>query len=94
MKDGVRFATTPEEKSASFRLRYQVYVEEMNRFSDHADHQTHELRDTFDETARALIGVVDGEVVATLRCHWGGRWPVPRRGAFGLYAGPLCRYRQ
>lgn len=72
MKDGVRFATTPEEKSASYRLRYQVYVEEMNRFTERADHAARELRDAYDESARALIGISEGEPVATLRCYWGG----------------------
>lgn len=72
MKDGVRFASTPEEKSASYRLRYQVYVEEMRRFVDQADHDARELRDELDATARSLIAISDGEPVATLRCHWGG----------------------
>jgi len=75
MDSGVRFAATPEERSAVYRLRYRIYVEEMDRFADQADHERRELRDAYDATARSLLAVTDGEPVATLRMHWGGDAP-------------------
>ena len=55
MDDGVRFVETEEELKASFKLRYKVYVECMGRLKDKGDHVQKELRDSYDETARAAI---------------------------------------
>ena len=77
MEDGVRFAESAADRSASYRLRYEVYVEEMNRFADRADHERRELTDELDETARALIAVSEGQPIATLRFHFGADAPFP-----------------
>jgi len=75
MQDGVRFAETDEELRASYQMRYKVYVECMGRFKDKADHECKELRDEYDEVARAVIAVKNGEPIGTLRLFWGGDAP-------------------
>ena len=75
MKDGTRFAVTDEEQQASYRLRYKVYVESMGRLKDKGDHDRKELRDEYDETARAVIAIRNEEPVGTLRLFWGGDAP-------------------
>ncbi|MEQ1621090.1 MAG: GNAT family N-acetyltransferase [Methylococcales bacterium] len=75
MQDGVRFATTEEELTASFQLRYRVYVECMGRLKDKGDHELKELRDEYDENARAVIAIKDNEAIGTLRLFWGGDKP-------------------
>ncbi len=75
MLDGVRFVTTTEELTASFQLRYSIYVESMGRLKDKGDHELKELRDEHDEHARAIVAILKGEPVGTLRMFWGGDQP-------------------
>jgi len=72
MEDGIRFAKTPEELHTSYQLRYKVYVEGMGRLKDKGDHKQKELRDSYDETAQAVIAIKKGEAIGTLRLFWGG----------------------
>jgi len=72
MIDGVRFAETEQELCASYKLRYKIYVEAMGRFKDKSDHVFKELRDAYDEDARAVIAVKNGSPIGTLRLFWGG----------------------
>lgn len=71
MDDGIRFAVTPEELHAAYRLRYKTYVENMGRFNDTCNHQRQELRDDYDQTARIVIAVKNNKVIGTLRVLWG-----------------------
>lgn len=75
MQDGVRFAVTDEDNEASFKLRYQIYVKSMGRLKDKGDHEKQELRDEYDESARAVIAIQQGEPIGTLRLFWGGDEP-------------------
>jgi len=75
MQDGVRFAVTDEDNEASFKLRYQIYVKSMGRLKDKGDHEKEELRDEYDESARAVIAIQQGEPIGTLRLFWGGDEP-------------------
>jgi len=72
MIDGVRFAETEQELHASYKLRYKIYVEAMGRFKDKGDHVLKELRDDYDEDARAVIAVKNSLPIGTLRLFWGG----------------------
>lgn len=72
-------AESEEEKLAVYRFRYDVYVEEMGRFSSAADHERRMLVEPEDETARIFYAAQDGEVVATSRFSWGGDAPFTRR---------------
>jgi predicted GNAT family N-acyltransferase len=75
VEDGTRFALTEEELEASYKLRYRVYVESMGRLKDKGDHNRKELRDEYDQYARAVISIRNGEPVGTLRLFWGGDAP-------------------
>lgn len=72
-------AVTEEEKRAVYRLRYDVYVEEMGRYQAVADHAQRMLYEDCDEQSRLSYAAVDGEVVATARLTWGGDGPIPQR---------------
>ena len=72
-------AETEEERRAVYRLRYDVYVEEMGRYQTVADHANRMLYEEVDEQSRISYAKVDGEVVATARLTWGGVGPFPQR---------------
>lgn len=76
MKEGIRFANSREEFKATYQLRYKIYVESLGRLRDEADHNTKELHDDYDKTARVLITVKDGSLTGTLRLIWGGDAPL------------------
>lgn len=73
----IGYADTPAEREAVYRLRYDIYAREMNLESAAVDHERQQLFDVNDETARLLTATVDGELVGTLRIHWGGDAPFP-----------------
>ncbi len=75
----IGIAETEEERRAVYRLRYDVYVEEMGRYQTVADHEQRMLYEDCDEHSRISYAVVDGEVVATARLTWGGDAPIPQR---------------
>lgn len=75
----MHLADTAEEKEAVYRFRYDVYVEEMGRYADAADHENRRLVEPEDETARIWYAAQDGEVVATHRMSWGGDAPFSER---------------
>lgn len=79
LRDGMHLATTEAEKEAVYRFRYDVYVEEMGRYADAADHANRRLVEPEDDTARIWYAARDGEVVATHRLSWGGDGPFTRR---------------
>jgi len=75
----IRVAETEEEKRAVYRLRYDIYVEEMGRYQTVADHKNRMLYEDVDEQSRISYATLDGEVVATGRLTWGGDGPFPQR---------------
>ncbi len=79
LRDGFHLATTEEEKEAVYRFRYDVYVEEMGRYGEAADHENQRLVEPEDETARIWYAAQDGAVVATQRMSWGGDAPFTER---------------
>ena len=52
MQSGIHLARTEDEKRAVYRLRYDVYVEEMGRYRTVADHENRLLVEPEDETGR------------------------------------------
>lgn len=72
-------AETAEERAAVYRLRYDVYVEEMGRYRTVADHAQRMLYEDCDTQSRISYASIDGEVVATARLTWGGDAPIPQR---------------
>jgi len=80
VRPGIHLAETDAEKEAVYRLRYDIYVEEMGRFGGIADHQGRRLVEPEDATARIFYGAEpDGRVVATMRLSWGGDAPFSER---------------
>ena len=75
----IAIAETEEERQAVYRLRYDVYVEEMGRYQTVADHANRMLYEEVDEQSRISYVAIDGEVVATARLTWGGDAPFPQR---------------
>jgi len=65
----VKLATTDAEKEAIYRLRYEVYIEEMGGAARHfeADSIKRQLRDEMDETAFHFYVSQKGQIVACLR---------------------------
>lgn len=82
----IGIAETEEERRAVYRLRYDVYAEEMGRYRSVADHERRMFYEDCDEHSRIAYAAVDGEVVATSRLTWGGVAPFPQRmvDQFGL----------
>ena len=69
MPIAVREAVSPEDRAAVFRLRYEIYVEEMGRKQTFADHDRRTVEEPFDEGALLLMAEDDGRIVGTLRCN-------------------------
>jgi predicted GNAT family N-acyltransferase len=66
----VREATSEEDRRALFRLRREVYVEELHfQFEPAGD----ELHDPLDDEAILLLAAEADEIVGTARMVWGGR---------------------
>ncbi len=66
-------ADTDEDKEAVYRFRYSVYVEEMGRYQDTADHEGRRLVEPDDQESWIFYARDDtGEVVGTARLSWGG----------------------
>jgi predicted GNAT family N-acyltransferase len=65
----VRRATTEHEREAIYRLRYQVYIEEMNGANRHreANAQNQQLRDSWDDRAHHFYAMHQGTIVACAR---------------------------
>lgn len=72
-------ATTDDEKRAVYRLRYQVYVQEMGRYQQRADHEGRMLVEPEDEHGRIFYATDGDEVVATARLSWPGDGPLSER---------------
>ena len=75
VRDGIHQALTDAEREAVYRFRYEIYVAEMGRYGQAADHDRKMLVEAEDETARIFYAAVDGSVVATSRFSWGGDAP-------------------
>lgn len=64
----IRVVNTPEEREAVARLRYDVYVEELGRNREYADHGARTLHEGLDD-ASAIIGAFTpaGDAIGTIR---------------------------
>lgn len=78
----------PDETPAElYRFRYAIYVEEMNRPQRYACAATKTIRDPLDDTARQVVALDDGRVIACIRAN------LLREGSVGDYFDfyDLCR---
>jgi hypothetical protein len=66
----IRAVETAREAEAVFRLRYEVYVEELNRVQHYADHASRLIREPLDTRAN-LFAAFDGErAVGSVRTNY------------------------
>jgi GNAT superfamily N-acetyltransferase len=54
-------------RHAIYRLRYEVFSDELHHQSKFVDHESRTIRDPLDENCQLFAAVVDGEVVGTIR---------------------------
>lgn len=64
-------AEAPADKEAVYRFRYSVYVEEMGRYRDTADHVGRRLAEPEDDHSLVFLARDDDDVVATVRLTLG-----------------------
>jgi Cyclic nucleotide-binding domain/Acetyltransferase (GNAT) domain len=67
----VSFAVSEQEKFRIYRLRYQVYVEEMGRQLPSADHKNRLVFDELDEKGFLVYAQAGSEVIGTIRQNIG-----------------------
>jgi CRP-like cAMP-binding protein/predicted GNAT family N-acyltransferase len=71
----LRFAETEADHEAVYRLRYEIYVEEMGYAFPGVDHQGRRLAEPFERPTRRLMAEDDGALVGTLQFNWGAECP-------------------
>lgn len=76
-------ATSEADRRAIYRLRYEVYVEEMHRRCE-ADHDRRMLEDAFDTTAFLVYAKSGLEVVGTVRTNFKRCGPVELEDEYQL----------
>lgn len=62
-----------------FRLRYEIYVEKMDRYRSISDHDNQVMIEDVDALSRFLIAEDDGQIVGAMRWTWGGDNPFTER---------------
>ncbi len=75
----IRFAETVADKQAVFRHRYEIYVEEMDRYRAISDNENRVMIEDVDANSRFLIAEEEGEIVGAMRWTWGGDHPFTER---------------
>ncbi len=66
----IRLVKTPQELESVYRLRYQVYVEELGATMEYADHQQKVLHDEWDKTADIIGAWQDEVLVGCVRLNY------------------------
>lgn len=79
MKPTIMPATSEADREAIYRLRYDIYVEEMNRYGSIADHHGRRLIEPDDARSRLYVARDGDRVVGTMRLTWGGDGPFTDR---------------
>jgi predicted GNAT family N-acyltransferase len=67
----LRFAESEADHEAIYRLRYDVYVEEMGYAFPGVDHVGRRLAEPFRDRTRLLMAEEDGKLVGTVQFNWG-----------------------
>jgi predicted GNAT family N-acyltransferase len=71
----IHLATDPEELEAIYRLRYRVYVEEMQFLGSVADHERRRVKDEDDAHGQVFAATLDGKLVGSIRMNFGADAP-------------------
>ena len=67
----VRKAANAAEREAAFRIRYEVYVEEMGWDSKYANHDRRMIEQPLDATGEIWIALLNGKIIGTIRINVG-----------------------
>jgi hypothetical protein len=67
----IRRVTEPAELAEVFRLRYRVYVQELQYPQRYADHRSQMVREPLDEMGHILGAFEDGALVGSVRINYG-----------------------
>lgn len=68
----LRFARSDADRDAIYRIRYDIYADEMGYRFPGADHAGRRLVEPLTRPTRLLMAEEGGELVGTLQFHWGG----------------------
>ncbi|MDJ0553444.1 MAG: hypothetical protein QNJ68_03205 [Microcoleaceae cyanobacterium MO_207.B10] len=70
----IRLAQTPEEREEVFKLRYQVYVEELGFWESFTNyepnHKQKKVEDSLDLSANLFVAFNNDELVGSVRCNY------------------------
>ncbi|MDY7009011.1 MAG: GNAT family N-acyltransferase [Cyanobacteriota bacterium] len=70
----IRLARTPEEREEIFKLRYQIYVEELGWLENcpnyEPNHEQKKVEDPLDLSANLFMAFDNSELVGTIRCNY------------------------
>jgi hypothetical protein len=88
----IGIASTPEEKSAIYRLRYSIYIEEMAYPIASADHTNKFLHDELDDWGILLYAKTESEMIGTLRLNIGHAKDFPSKLATSFCMDKFDRY--
>jgi hypothetical protein len=66
----IRLAQTPEEKEEVFKLRYQIYVEELGYSQHYADKQHYKIEEPLDKSGNIFVAFHKGNLVGTARSNY------------------------
>lgn len=80
----IHVAQTAEELHGVARLRYDIYVDELNRRQSHADHAARTIREPFDFTGRVVFARLNGEMVGTVRLNFADEGPLECEELYSL----------
>lgn len=69
----VKYAETEAERNEAYRLRHEIYIEELGDNKVPSDGL---MTDVIDDQARILMAFDDDKLVGTLRISWGGDGPL------------------
>jgi predicted GNAT family N-acyltransferase len=91
----IRFAETAADREAVYRLRYEIYVEELRVFGESSDHDERRLAEEVDDVSRLLLATDDGVPVGTLRVTLGAETAFPEevveKYSLDRFLGPVPR---
>ncbi|HEY9812940.1 MAG TPA: GNAT family N-acetyltransferase [Candidatus Sericytochromatia bacterium] len=66
----IRLAKTPKEKEQVFKLRYQIYVEELGYTQHYVDHKHKILEEPLDKSANIFAAYQNGQIIGTVRSNY------------------------
>ncbi|TGN13152.1 GNAT family N-acetyltransferase [Leptospira ilyithenensis] len=66
----VRLAQNSEDREKIFQLRYDIYVQEMNRKQSFADHEKARIHEPYDDTGHLFLAEDDDQVIGTVRINF------------------------